>query len=81
VTKPGLQSCWTGEGPLHRHLLIEQHADQQCRAIGVEQSIGVCLAGDIQGSGHEGILLDMKKVYDMGLLWWFVGDVPCTRRS
>ena len=61
VTEPGVQRRRAGERPLHRYLLIEQHADQQCSAVGVEQSIGVGVAGDVHGSGHEGVLLGTKK--------------------
>ena len=40
---------------------VRRH-DQQRSAIGVEQLIGVGLAGDVQGPGHDGFSLGMKKV-------------------
>ena len=37
-----------GERPLHRHLLVEQHADQQRGAVRVEQPVGLGVAGDVE---------------------------------
>ena len=52
VAEPLAQRLGAGERPLHRHLLVEQHADQQGRAIAVEQAVGRRVAGDVQGAGH-----------------------------
>ena len=41
-----------GERPLHRHLLVEQHADQQRRAVAVEQPVGIGVPGDVQRPGR-----------------------------
>ena len=41
------------ERPLHRDLLIEEHADEQRERIGVEQAVGVGVAGDREGSLHD----------------------------
>ena len=35
-----LQRRRPGERPFHRYLLVEQHAEQQRRAVGVEQLVG-----------------------------------------
>ena len=37
AAQPLLQAVGTAEGPLHRHLLVEQHADQQRQRVGVEE--------------------------------------------
>ena len=34
------------ERPLHRHLLVEQHADEQRERIGDEQLVGFGITGD-----------------------------------
>ena len=38
----------TSERPLHGHLLIEQHANEQRRAVAVEQCVGLWDARDEQ---------------------------------
>ena len=46
IAHPLLQEVGTEEGPLHRYLLIEQHADDQRERIVFEQSVRVFVAGD-----------------------------------
>ena len=41
-----------GERPLHRHLLVEQHPDQQGGAVAVEQPVGLGITGDVERPGH-----------------------------
>ncbi len=53
VPEPIAQRPGACERPLHRHLLIEQHADQQRRAVAVEQPVGLRIAGDVRRSGHQ----------------------------
>jgi hypothetical protein len=38
----------TGERPLHRDLLVEQHAEEECCAVGVEQPVGSRVTGDVE---------------------------------
>ena len=45
-----------GERPLHRHLLVEQHADEQRRTVGVQQLVGGRVTGDVQVSDHGATL-------------------------
>jgi hypothetical protein len=52
VAEALLQGRRPGERPLHRHLLVEQHPDQQCVGVGVEQLVGCGVARDVQRSGH-----------------------------
>ena len=55
MTEPGAQRRGSGERPLHRHLLVEEHADEQRRAVVVEQRIGVGVAGDVERAGRHGL--------------------------
>ena len=41
AAEPLLQQGRALERPLHRHLLVEQHPDEECERIGVEQPIRV----------------------------------------
>ena len=41
-----------GERPFHRHLLVEQHADEQCRAVVTQQSICCWFTGDVKIALH-----------------------------
>ena len=41
-----------GERPLHRHLLVEQHADEQRGAVVAQQSICRWLTGDVKIALH-----------------------------
>ncbi len=58
ATKPIPQLEWRGKGPLHRHLLIEQHADEQRERISVEQLVGFGITGDGEISLHRFVILD-----------------------
>ena len=50
-----LQRRRAHERPLHRHLLVQQHADEQRQAVGVEEVVGRgVVAGDVQGSCSHG---------------------------
>ena len=53
AAQPLLQERGALERPLHRDLLIEEHADEQRERIGVEQAVGVGVAGDREGSLHD----------------------------
>ena len=53
VPEPLAQRVRTGERPLHRHLLVEQHPDEQRRAVAVEQPVGLGVAGDVERAGHR----------------------------
>ncbi len=53
VPEPLLQRGGTGERPLHRHLLVEQHPDQQRVGVGVQQLVGCGVTGDVERSGHR----------------------------
>ena len=66
MAETGPQGGRTDERPFHRHLLVEQHADQCSRAIGVEQPVGVCVAGDEHGSGHVPTLVSPRAIDDRG---------------
>ena len=46
ATKPVDQGGRPPEGPLHGHLLVKQHADQQGQRVGVQQAVGGRVAGD-----------------------------------
>ena len=52
MAEAAVQRRRSGEGPLHRHLLVEEHADQQRGAVGVEQPVGLRVAGDVQRACH-----------------------------
>jgi len=41
-----------GERPLHRHLLVEQHANEQRRAVVTQQSICRWFTGDVKIALH-----------------------------
>ena len=53
--EPRPQLLGAGERRLHRHLLIEQHADQQGERIVGEQSVGGVVTGDVQ-RGHASMV-------------------------
>ena len=42
-----------GEGPLHRHLLVEREADQQRHRLFHEEPIGLVVAGEVQAVSHR----------------------------
>ena len=42
----------SGERPLERHLLVEQHADHEGLEAGGEQLVGVGIAGDVEVDWH-----------------------------
>ena len=50
MTKSLFDCVRTSERPLHGHLLIEQHANEQCRAVAVEQSVGLWDTRDVQSA-------------------------------
>ena len=52
ATEPLLQKGGTLERPLHRHLLVEQHPDEKCERIGVEQPIRVAISRDCERALH-----------------------------
>jgi len=41
MTKSLFNRVWASERPLHGHLLIEQHANEQRRSVAVEQCVGL----------------------------------------
>jgi hypothetical protein len=45
------QCVRASECPLHWHLLIEQHADEQCRAVALQQAVGFDNARDVEVAG------------------------------
>ena len=50
MTKSLFDRVWTSERPLHGHLLIEQHANEQRRSVAVEQCVGLWDARDVEGA-------------------------------
>ena len=46
VAQPVAQERRRHERPLHRHLLVEQHPEQDGERVGVEELVGVGVAGD-----------------------------------
>ena len=51
MTESLLQGPWSVEGPFHRYLLVEQHADEQCRAVALQQAVGFDNARDVKVAG------------------------------
>ena len=47
MTESLLDRVWTSKRPLHGHLLIEQHANEQRRAVAVEQCVSLWDARDV----------------------------------
>ena len=53
AAEPALQRRRTAERPLHRHLLVEQHPDEERERIVDEQPVGDVVAGDGErDAGH-----------------------------
>ena len=52
MTKSLFDRVRTSERPLHGHLLIEQHANEQRRAVAVEQCVGLWDARDVEGASR-----------------------------
>ena len=52
MAQPIAEGGRAGERPLHRDLLVEQHPDQQRRAVAVEQTVSGRVAGDVERAGH-----------------------------
>ena len=53
MAEAAAQGQWTGERPLHRHLLVEQHADEQGEGILDEELVrGVVPRDRDRRSGH-----------------------------
>ena len=45
------QCVRASERPFHWHLLVEQHADEQCRAVTLQQPVGFDNARDVEVAG------------------------------
>jgi hypothetical protein len=43
----------TGEGLLHRDLLVEREADEQRHRLGDEQAVGLVVAGEVESIGRH----------------------------
>ena len=54
MTESLFDRVWTSERPLHGHLLIEQHANEQRRSVAVEQCVGLWDARDVQSASWGG---------------------------
>lgn len=52
VPEASVQRRRSAEGPLHGHLLVEEHADEERGAVAVEQLVGAPVAGDVQRAAH-----------------------------
>ena len=52
AAEPFLQKGGTLERPLHGHLLVEQHPDEKCERIGVQQPIRVAVSRDCKRPLH-----------------------------
>ena len=51
--EPLTQHLRRGEGPLHRHLLVEGEADQKRHRLFHEEPIGLVVAGEVQAVSHR----------------------------
>ncbi len=52
MSEPASDGERPGEGPSHRHLLVEQHPDDERRRIVVEQPVGLVVTGDVEVADH-----------------------------
>ena len=41
---------WARERPLHWNLLIQQHSDEECGAVAIQQGVSFFVTGDVQGA-------------------------------
>jgi len=48
MTEALRERVWPRERPFHRDLLVEQHADEESRAVVTQQAVGCVDAGDVE---------------------------------
>ena len=69
MTKSLFDCVRTSERPLHGHLLIEQHANEQRRAVAVEQCVGLWDARDVEGASDGERDRDKERGIDCVCEW------------